>query len=237
MSDYTDKPLSLISEMREEDRPREKALKYGVKSLSDTELMAIIFATGLKGKSVLELSAEILRSKDGHLSQVARMSPREIMNAYKGIGLAKAISLLSALELGTRAARDAAAENFRCMTSSSAAVELIREKFQFLDHEEFWVMLMTNGARVLAIEKIGVGGQTATVVDIKILMRKALEHRASRMIVFHNHPSGTLQPSMQDDKLTRHIAEAAKIFEMRLDDHIIITDDAYYSYRDKGRLS
>lgn len=236
MSDYTDKTTSLIRDMRDEDRPREKALKYGIKSLSDTELMAIIFATGLKGKSVLELSEEILQSKNGHLSQVARMSPREIMNAYKGIGLAKAISLLSALELGTRAAKDAAAENFRCMSSSAAAVELIREKFQFLDHEEFWVMLMTNGARVLSIEKIGVGGQTATVVDIKILMRKALEHRASRMIVFHNHPSGTLRPSMQDDALTHRIEEAAKLFEIRLDDHIIVTDDSHYSYRDEGRL-
>lgn len=236
MSDYSTKPGALISEMREEDRPREKALAYGVKSLSDTELMAIIFATGLKGKSVIELSDEILQSKGGHLSLVAQMSPREIMNAYKGIGQAKAIALLSALELGTRAARDAAAENFRCMKSSASAVEVMREKFQFLDHEEFWAMLMSNSARVLAVERIGMGGQTSTVVDVKVLMRKALEHRASRMIVFHNHPSGTLRPSIQDDRLTTRIKEAATLFDMHLDDHIIITDSSYYSYSDEGRL-
>jgi DNA repair protein RadC len=227
---------TLIRLLADDEKPREKALIHGIKSLTNVELMAIIFSTGLKGKSVLDLSRDILNDNDNHLSVVAHLSPQDIMNRYKGIGPAKAITLLAALELGMRSARDAAEIEYKRVTSSDAAVALMRHHFQNLDHEEFWVLLMNNSAKAIREVCVGRGGQTATVVDVKVVMRIALEAKATRMIVFHNHPSGNLRPSTQDDSITRKIKSAAELFDIRLDDHIIITDTSYYSYNDESKL-
>lgn len=226
----------LIKEMNSDERPREKAIKYGIKSLTDTELMAIIFSTGLKGKSVVELSRDIIKDNDNHLSKVARLSVKEMLSRYKGIGPAKAVTLLAALELGSRSASDAAAVDNPAVTSSVTACKLMKHHFQHLDHEEFWVMMLSRSAKILKEVRIGQGGLTGTVVDVKMIMRAAIQENASAMILFHNHPSGNIRPSTQDDDLTRKIVEAAKFIDVRVNDHIIITDSNYYSYNDEGRL-
>lgn len=158
------------------------------------------------------------------------------MDKYKGIGPAKAITLLAALELGMRSAKDATEIQYKQITSSDAAAALMRQHFQALDHEQFWVLLMNNSAKVIRELCVAKGGQTATIVDVKMIMRAALEAKATRIIAFHNHPSGNLRPSMQDDSITRKIKAAAELFDMRLDDHIIISDNGYFSYNDEGRL-
>jgi DNA repair protein RadC len=227
---------TMIRFLADDEKPREKALAHGIKTLTDVELMAIVFSTGLKGKSVIDLSREILSDNNNHLSIVAQLSPQDFMNRYKGIGPAKAITLLAALELGMRSARDATEVQYKKVTSSDIAYKIMRQHFQSLDHEEFWVMFMNNSAKVVREFRVGQGGLTSTVVDVKLVMRAALEAKASRMILFHNHPSGNLQPSMQDDSLTKKIKNAADIFDIKLDDHIIVADNGYYSYNDERRL-
>lgn len=228
---------TLIRDMEAESRPREKAMLHGIKSLTDAELMAVIFATGIKGKSVLTLCSEMLRSKDGHLSQLARMTVKEICRQFKGIGPAKAISLLAALELGARSAADASAiQRDEPVNSSQRAYDLMRQHLERLDHEEFWAMLLSQNGRRLRQLRIGQGGLTATVVDIRQVIRAALECQASGMILFHNHPSGNLTPSQQDETVTRRIAEACRIFDLNLRDHLIVTDGSYYSFHDNGKL-
>ncbi len=226
----------LIKEMDRDERPREKAIKYGIKSLSDNELMAIIFSTGLKGKSVIEMSRDILSDNKGHLSKVARLSVAEMLKRYKGIGPAKALTLLAALELGSRSAADAATIDDPVVNSSGVAYSIMKHHFERLDHEEFWVLLLSQSGKPIREIKIGQGGVAATAVDVKLIMKAAIEHLASAMIVFHNHPSGNLKPSAQDNALTIKIREAAKLIDTRLNDHIIITDASYYSYHDDGRL-
>ena len=222
--------------LADDQMPREKALAGGIRSLTDIELMAILFGTGLKGVSVLEMSQGILDDNEGHLSRIADMKPDEFSKRYKGIGPAKALTLLAGIELGLRAAHDAANMPKTQITSSKIAYDLMRPQLEDLDHEEFWVLLLNNAATVISKEFIASGGQTATVVDIRILMRRALDNKATRMIIFHNHPSGNLRPSMQDDSLTKKIKEAASLFDIKLDDHIIISPASYYSYNDMGRI-
>lgn len=236
MSDTYGEYNGQIRFMADEDKPREKAMRCGVKTLTDAELMAIVFSTGLKGKSVLDLSREILIDNQSHLSNVARLSPSQIIDRYKGIGQAKAITLLAALELGSRAASDAMKMQYRQISCSADASKIMQHHFQNLDHEEFWAMLLNNGAKIISEIRISEGGQTGTVVDIRKLMRAVLQSKAVRMILFHNHPSGTLRPSGQDDSLTKKIKDAAAFFDIRVDDHIIITDRGYYSYSDEGRI-
>ena len=225
-----------FSKLADEERPREKALAHGLKALTDTELMAMIFGTGIKGVSVLEMVEGIINDNDGHLSVIAEMGPKEFMRRYKGIGPAKALTLLAGIELGVRAAKDAASMPMKSITSSDMAYAIMREHLEALDHEEFWMLLMNNSAVVIAKEFIASGGTAATVVDVKIIIRRALDSRACRLILFHNHPSGNPRPSIQDDALTRKIKEAAALFDIRVDDHIIVTPNSYYSYNDNGRM-
>ncbi len=227
----------LIKDMSNDERPREKAMRYGIKSLTDSELMAIIFSTGLKGKSVIELSRDILSDNDYHLSKVARLSVAEMLKRYKGIDPAKAVTLLAALELGSRSASDAAKIDNPTVSSSEVAYSLMRHHFERLNHEQFWVLLLSQSGKPLREVMIGQGGVSATAVDVRLVMKAALEHLASAIILFHNHPSGNLNPSLQDDGLTKKIQEAAKLFDIRVNDHIIVTDGDFYSYNDNGRLS
>lgn len=226
----------LIREMANDERPREKAERYGIKSLTDIELMAIIFSTGLKGKSVIELSRDILKDNADHLSKVARLSVKEMLKRYKGIGPAKAISLLAALELGARSAADAARLDEPTITSSEIAWRHMKHHFEHLDHEEFWVLLISQSGKPIREVKIGQGGVTGTAVDVKLIMKAAIDNLASAMILFHNHPSGNLSPSSQDIALTDKIKDAAKFIDTRVNDHIIVTDGGYYSFNDDGRL-
>lgn len=226
----------LIRDMASDERPREKALRNGIKTLSDAELMAIIFSTGMKGKSVIQLSEEILRDNGHHLSEVARLSAKALANRYKGMGEAKAISLLAALELGARSAADAASISRPRITDSSTAVEIMRRHFANLPYEEFWVMLLNQGGRVIKEVRVSQGGVAATLVDPRIVLRHIIENYASAAILFHNHPSGTVNPSAEDDNLTKRLCLGAAAVGSRINDHIIITDTGYYSYNDQGRL-
>lgn len=227
---------SLIRDMAEDDRPREKALRSGIKSLSDAELMAIIFGTGMKGKSVIQLSEEILRDNDRHLSVVARLSVKDFINRYKGMGTAKAISLLAALELGSRSAADAVSISRPKINSPKVAADIMRRHFANIPVEEFWIMLLNQGGYIIKEIRISQGGVSATVVDVRIILRHIVENLASSVILFHNHPSGSLKPSPQDDTLTRRICNGAAAVGARVNDHIIISDSGFYSYADSGHL-
>lgn len=226
----------MIKDMRDDDKPRERAIRQGIKSLNDPELMAIIFSTGIKGKNVIELSKDILDDNCGHLSRIAAMGYKEFVSRYKGIGPAKALTLLAALELGMRTAADARLDSKVKILSSQIGHDIMAHRFSQLDHEEFWVLMLSQSLSVIKDIRIGVGGLAATVVDVKIIIREALDCKASAMILCHNHPSGNLQPSAQDDRLTEKIMQAAKLFDMRVCDHLIIADNGYYSYQDEGRM-
>lgn len=236
--DYKQSPQSavLIRDMAADDRPREKALKHGIKSLSDAELMAIVLGTGIQGKSVVTLCHEILSDNDHHISKLHRRSILEITNRYKGIGPAKAISILAALELGSRSALDALRIENPTVTSAETAYKLMRHRMASLPHEEFWVMLLSQAGKEIRTVCVSRGGVAMTAVDIKIILKHAIENLASSMLLFHNHPSGNLTPSAQDDNLTRRICNGAAAIDVRVNDHIIVTDAGYYSYHDHGRM-
>lgn len=227
---------SMIRDMVEDERPREKALSRGFKALSEAELMALIFATGIKGKSVLRLSEDILADNQGHLSLVTSMSVPEICRRYKGIGPAKAITLLAALELGSRAAADALKIERPVLNSSQLVYKVMRHHFDRLTHEEFWIVMLNRRGLMIKDMQISSGGTTATVVDVKIIVRAAVESLAESIILCHNHPSGSLQPSVQDDKLTEKIKGACRLLDIVVPDHLIFTDRSYYSYADNGRI-
>jgi len=227
----------LIRDMAEDERPREKAIRSGIKSLSNTELMAILFGTGIRGKSVLRLCEEILADNDNHISNVARLSISDFTRRYKGVGQAKAISILAALELGSRASEDFFMKDNPTINTAEKAVQAIRHNLVGLPHEEFWVMLLSQSGKVIRNVCISRGGVSMTAVDIKIVFKSAIENLASAMILFHNHPSGTLKPSLQDDNLTKRICEGGRTIDIRVNDHIIINDGSqFYSYHEHGRL-
>lgn len=224
-----------MSDMPDELKPREKAMTCGIKALTDAELMALIFSTGIKGKSVLQMCTDILADNDNHISKVAGTDVKEFIRRYKGIGAAKALTMLAALELGSRAAADAMKLADVKITTPESAYRYMSHKFDGLDHEEFWVLLLKQNGSPLRPVKIAQGGLTATVVDHKIIFREALAANAPRLMLFHNHPSGSLQPSAQDIALTKKICDAARLLDIAVLDHIII-GAGYYSFHDQGRM-
>lgn len=218
--------------------PRERALREGFDTLSDAEIMAILLGTGTQGKNVLDLANEILLSHGGHLSELMGLSVPDITRRYSGVGQSKALSLLAALELGRRAAHDAAQVQAARVqiTKSNDSYQLMRHKLQHLDHEEFWVLMLNNSLRRIKDLKINEGATNFTIVEVKKIIKAMIDCGSNNVILFHNHPSGTLKPSPQDDQLTRKIVEAAKVFDFKVIDHIIVTSDKYYSYADNGRI-
>lgn len=215
-------------------KPREKALRYGMKALTDDELMAIIFGTGTQGENVFDMCRNILRQHDGHVSKIARTQPADFVKQHRGIGPAKALTLLAGIELGLRAAADAIKLEDPPINTSDIAYRYMKPHLEGLDHEEFWVLLLRQNLTPIGEFRIGQGGLSATVVDLKILMRYALTYSASAMMIFHNHPSGGLTPSASDNTLTHKIVDAAKLFEIRVLDHLIIGRGKFYSYHDQG---
>jgi len=234
--DTPEPQTALMRDLDPDQRPREKALRHGLDALSDAELMAIVFATGMHGKSVVQLSSDILSDNRGHLSRLMRMSVKEMCRRYKGIGPAKALTLLAALKLGERTVADAMRADDPAMLSPKLAYDYMAPRLVPLPHEEFWVMYLDRSNRVISERRIGQGGVAGTYVDVRLLIKGALEELASAMIIFHNHPSGNLRPSTQDETLTRKIRDAAAIFDIRLNDHIIVTPGAYFSFHDEGLL-
>ena len=215
-------------------QPREKALALGIKSLRDAELMAILFGTGIQGKGVVALCDEILEDNKRHLSLLTSMRPDEVIARYKGVGLAKALTLLAALELGSRAAADAIAVSNRPIMNSEMAHEFMKSKLVGLDHEEFWILLMRQNHTVIRAYNVARGGFNATAVDIKVILSEVLMAKSPVMMLFHNHPSGALIPSAQDKALTQRIVSAAGLLDIRVVDHIIISHLGFYSFVDNG---
>lgn len=226
---------SRIADLSDDDKPREKAIAHGIRTLSDTELIAILLGGGLPGKSVIDLSRELYLACGNSLSTMAQMSIRDMSSRFRGIGPAKAVTIAAALELGGRRKDVHSVEKPR-ITSSADAYAVIRNCLENLPTEEFWVILLSRSGRVITTECISRGGTAATVVEPKVVMKRAIEHLASSLILVHNHPSGNRCPSPQDDTLTRRISEAGKIMEIAVADHLIITPEGYYSYCDEGRM-
>lgn len=221
--------------MTPEEMPREKALKLGINALTDVELLALLLGSGIKGKSVFEFSREILRDNNNRLSVLARRSVPELMRKYKGMGMAKATLLSAAMTFGQRAQADMKVPDRR-ITGSDSVYEFMRDKLERNNHEEFWIIHLSRANRVMLAEQLSKGGTSATVVDVKLIAKSAIDHLSSGIIVCHNHPSGNLTPSGQDDNLTHSIVETCKICDITVLDHIIIGPTGYYSYRDEGRL-
>ncbi len=218
-------------------RPREKAIAQGFDSLTDAELLAIIFNTGIRNINVVELSRMILDDNDGHLSRLMRMSHGDIMRRYKGIGQAKAITLLAALQLGIRAAQDESSIVRTPVRSSVDIATLMKPRMCWLANEEFRVLHLSRANEVISEQLVGKGGLDATVVDVRLVIREALQLSASAIACVHNHPSGALRPSQQDIALTRKLKEAAALFDIRLLDHVIIgAGKGYFSFADEGML-
>jgi DNA repair protein RadC len=217
-----------------DDRPREKLIAKGKKALSDAELIAILIGSGNREESAVGLSKRILKSVNGNINELAKLSV-EKLSTFKGIGEAKAISIITGLELGKRRQLEAALEKPK-ITSSKDVADLMQPIIGDLEHEEFWVLFLNNANKVVAKSQISKGGLTATIVDIRLVFKRALELASVGIIVCHNHPSGKLQPSNADKNLTQRIKEAGITLDIKLLDHLIITEKAYFSFADEGLL-
>lgn len=217
-----------------DERPREKLLLHGAQVLSDAELIAIIFGNGTKEKSAVDIGRELLVSAGNDWDTLARFSPKE-MQRINGVGPAKAISLAACLEIAKRRAK-AMPQQEAAITSSRSAFHILLPDMQDLNQEIFVVLYLNRRNKVLHKEIISKGGMSGTVVDVRIVIKTALDHRASGLIIAHNHPSKSLQPSEEDKRLTKIIRQAADLFSIKLLDHIIIAGQVYYSFSDEGLL-
>ncbi|MFN6374577.1 MAG: RadC family protein [Chitinophagia bacterium] len=216
-----------------DERPREKMRMKGMDAMGDAELLAILIQNGNKEQSALELAHELMRRSRNRLSDLSRLSLRELMKT-KGIGMAKAITILAALELGKR--RMAEQYLTETITGSASVAKYLQAKLMDLPHEVFAVLFLNRANRIRHFEIISSGGMTGTVADPRIILKKALEEEAVSIILCHNHPSGNLNPSRADEEITRKINHAAKFFDIMLLDHIIVSTDGYFSFADEGLL-
>ena len=222
-----------INRWAEEDRPREKMMSKGAQALTNAELLAILIGSGSGDDSAVSLMQKVLASYGDSLDRVGRLSVEELCH-FKGIGPAKAITILAACELGRRRAVEQPER--RQVRSAAQVYDFFYPTMRDLAVEECHVLLLNQSSVVLDSVRIGVGGLTETVVDVRIILREALLKRATSLILCHNHPSGNLRPSTYDDRLTNQLREAARLLNLNLVDHVIFTDNGYYSYADEGRL-
>ncbi len=223
-----------ISELAEEDRPREKLLLRGKSSLTDAELIAILIGSGTKTLSAVDLSRMILRHVNHDLSALAKLSVKDLMK-FKGIGEAKAISIVSAMELGRRR-KEQDLPLRQKITSSRDAYELLRPEMYDEVIEHFYLILLSRSNYVIKKQLISQGGTSGTVVDPKLVFKTALEHMAHSVILVHNHPSGSASPSEQDKKLTQRLVRIGRDMDLNILDHVIFTDRGYFSFADEGIL-
>lgn len=228
-----DKKITIKS-WAEEDRPREKLLAQGRRTLSDAELIAILIGSGSRTETAVELSRRILASLDNDLEKLGKLSVSEL-SKFKGIGEAKAISIISALELGRRR-RESSVSRPDQISSSRDVYELLRRQFSDLNHEEFWIVLLNRSNKVLSRHLISKGGQAGTIADPKIIFQTALENHSASIILSHNHPSGNLKPSQADLQLTRKLKDAGDLLDISVLDHLIFTDSGYLSFADEGLM-
>ncbi|MDQ3017065.1 MAG: DNA repair protein RadC [Bacteroidota bacterium] len=223
-----------IKQWSTSDQPREKLLHLGSRSLSEAELIAILMRIGTRNKSAVDLAKELLTKNQNSLAALAKLTVHELMQ-IKGIGEAKAVSIAAALELGRRRVTENAMQKSQ-ISSSFDAYDLIHSRMRDLTQEEFWIILLDRRSRVIAIEEIHTGGMSAMVVDPKIIFQKALERKASSVILSHNHPSGSPSPSNEDQRLTEKVKMAGNYIDIKVLDHIIIGEGAYYSFADEGKI-
>ncbi len=229
-ADYAGK----IANLCDADKPREKALRHGIQSLSDTELLALIIGSGQPGKSVIDLSREMLNDCGNDLTVLARLTIPEMMKRFKGIGPAKAVGISASLQLASRLRSQAGLQ--QRITSSRDAYNAIPAHLQHEPTEEFWILMLSRSNSILRTECISKGGTAATYVEPKLVVKKSLDYLASGIILVHNHPSGNLTPSLEDENLTGKIKAAASLLDIKVLDHLIVTSSGYYSFNDEGKL-
>src|SRR5690606_7082735 len=223
-----------IKHWSEDDRPREKLLHKGRAALSDAELVAILIGSGSRNESAVELCKRILASVDNNLNELGKLSIPQLM-AFKGIGEAKAISIAAAMELGRRRRGEEALEKKK-ISSSASVFEMMQPIVGELAHEELWIISLNNSNKALQKQQLSKGGITGTLVDVRLVLRTALEVGATGLILVHNHPSGTLKPSEADKQLTKKLKTASESLDIKVLDHVIVTENAYFSFADESLL-
>jgi DNA repair protein RadC len=223
-----------IKHWSKDDRPREKLLMSGAENLSNSELLAILINLGTRDKTAVDLAKEVLKMGKNNLVELGKLSVKELMK-IRGIGEAKAISIVAALELGRRRHADSSLEK-RAIGASDDIARYLHTKLKDYRREVFAVIFLNRANRVNHFEIISEGGITATIADPRVILRKALEEDAVNIILCHNHPSGSLKPSKADQNLTRKIKEAACLLDINVIDHIIVSEDGYFSFADDGIL-
>lgn len=221
-----------IKNWAEDDKPREKLMLKGKQALSDAELIAILIGSGSRNESAVSLSKRILASVDNNLNALGKLSLKQLME-FKGIGEAKAISIAAALELGRRRRVEETVE-LKKISSSKAVFDIMQPLIGELPHEEFWVLFLNNSNKVIHKSQLSKGGIAGTVVDIRLVFKMALEQNATSLILTHNHPSGKLEASNADKEITQKLKLAGEQLEIRVLDHIIITEKGYLSFQDEG---
>ncbi len=231
----TDDKRLTIREWAEDDRPREKMLRKGSQSLSDAELLAILISSGSKNESAVELSRRILRDCKDNLNELAQLTINDLCKRFKGIGEAKAITIMAALEIGKRRKTSEMLERKK-ITSSIDLFDLFEPQLIDLQHEEFWIALLNGANKVIEIKRLTQGGSRQTVVDIPMILKMALEKSAQALVVAHNHPSGQNRPSHEDEIITRRIKTGCEAVGITFIDHIIIARGQYYSFADEGKM-
>lgn len=232
----TDKPVYQttmpIKSWAEDDRPREKLLRKGKQVLSNAELVAILISSGSRKETAVDLSKRILQSVDNNLNELGKVTISTLMK-FNGIGEAKAVSIAAALELGRRRQTTDPKEK-PIITSSRDGFNVIAPLLVDLQHEEFWILMLNRANQVIRRENISTGGVAGTVVDAKIIFKRALDFSASYLILCHNHPSGNLRPSQADISVTKKLKEAGNVLDIKILDHLIVSDRGYFSFADEG---
>lgn len=223
-----------IKHWSDDDKPREKLLNKGRSALSDAELIAILIGSGSRSESAVELSKRILASVDNNLNELGKLSTKQLMT-FKGIGEAKAVTIAAALEIGRRRRGEGSLKVDK-ISSSKDAFEILQPIMGELEHEEFWILYLNNSNKVLQKSQLSKGGITGTLVDVRIIMKQTLELGAVGLILAHNHPSGTLKPSSADKQITQKIKTASESLDIKVLDHIIITQKDYFSFADNQLL-
>ncbi len=228
------KNSTTIKSWAEDDRPREKLIAQGQRALSDAELVAIIINSGSRDETAVELARRILMASNNNLNELSRLSVNDFKK-FKGMGPAKAVSLVAALELGRRKKGEEAPKVTK-IESSKDIFNIMHPLLGDLRHEEFWIIYLNRANKVIRHEQLSSGGIAGTIVDNKIILKNAIDLMASAVVLCHNHPSGNLKPSTADLEITKKMVQAGKILDISVLDHVIIAGNGYYSFADEGAL-
>ncbi|MEO7263383.1 MAG: DNA repair protein RadC [Ferruginibacter sp.] len=228
------KPSASIKNWAEDERPREKMLKNGASALSNAELLAILINNGNKEKSAVDIARDVMQLGGNNLDEIGKLSLKEIQK-IKGIGVAKAVTIAAALEIGRRR-HSADIMNKQKVTSSKEIAEYLKTNLKDYTHEVFAVIFLNRANKINHFEIVSQGGLTGTVADARVILKKAVECAATSLILSHNHPSGNLKPSRQDEELTLKIKQAAAFLDIKVLDHVIVSDEGYFSFADEGLL-